>query len=385
MWGSLFRSGGGLWLSLESPQGMQSSLHFVRWNMRLYLSHCSETRPSFESGHLGVHSTWDRKHRVPITLLFLREGSSWGAWGKLAYLFIRRQGIILFPRWYEVQGTFLKLLYWNWWSSILEKVVSQNLSRFLKGVKPLVLYDVDRGVVMKPMQGKLASSQFDFGYTEQFCIPWVTSVFFSYCDSAVGDSLEFNQANRGSFRVWLGKRNCSVHSARESGLISQRGESLMRFLELWQEHGVYSRVTAGMSFRNWSSFSEVRTPVYVWGTTQERKLGVAGQYGRFWKLSGSSGLFFYLTVILVFLTILKNCQASSKFEAVNSTWLSSCQRHVRPHCEMMWRLRAFCRVYKGDSDIVSSCDMNDEHAWSLCRKFGLLSNQLNSISISLEA
>ena len=39
------------------------------------------------------------------------------------------------------------------------------------GVKPLVLYDVDRGVIMEPMQGKLASSQFDFGYTEQFCIP----------------------------------------------------------------------------------------------------------------------------------------------------------------------------------------------------------------------
>ena len=30
--------------------------------------------------------------------------------------------------------------------------------------------DVDRGLVMEPMQGKLPSSQFDFGYTEQFCI-----------------------------------------------------------------------------------------------------------------------------------------------------------------------------------------------------------------------
>ena len=80
-------------------------------------------------------------------------------------------------------------------------VVSGNLSRFLKGVKPLVLYDVGCGVVMEPMQGKLASSQFDFGYTEQFCIPGVTSVFFSSCDSIVGDSLEFNQANRGSVRV----------------------------------------------------------------------------------------------------------------------------------------------------------------------------------------
>ena len=67
--------------------------------------------------------------------------------------------------------------------------------------KSLVLYDVDRGVVMEPMQGKLASSQFDFGYTEQLCIPGVATVFFSSCDSVVGDSLEFNQANRGSLRV----------------------------------------------------------------------------------------------------------------------------------------------------------------------------------------
>ena len=66
---------------------------------------------------------------------------------------------------------------------------------------PLVLYDVDRGVVMEPMQGKLASSQFGFGYTKQFCIPGVTSVFFSSCDRVFGDSLEFNQANRGSLHV----------------------------------------------------------------------------------------------------------------------------------------------------------------------------------------
>ena len=54
---------------------------------------------------------------------------------------------------------------------------------------------------MEPMQGNLASSQFDFGYTEQFCIPGVTSVFFLSCDSVVGDSLEFNKGNRGSLSV----------------------------------------------------------------------------------------------------------------------------------------------------------------------------------------
>ena len=42
---------------------------------------------------------------------------------------------------------------------------------------------------MEPMQGKLASSQFDLEHTDLFCIPEVTSVFFSSCDSVVGDSL----------------------------------------------------------------------------------------------------------------------------------------------------------------------------------------------------
>ena len=66
-------------------------------------------------------------------------------------------------------------------------------------------------------------------------------------------------------------------------------------------------------------------------------------------------------------TIFKNCQASS-FEAVNSTWPSSCQRDVRPLFEMRWRHRAFCRVSTGDSDILSFCDMKDEHALRLFRE-----------------
>ena len=144
---------------------------------------------------------------------------------------------------------------------MLETVVLGNLSRFLKGVKPLVLYDVDRRVVMESMPRKLALSQFDFGYTEQFCIPGVTSVFFSSCDSVIGDSLEFSQANRVSLRVCLRKRYCSGHNAGESGLISRREESLMGFLKLRQEPGVYSRVITGMSIRNWSLFSEIRTAV----------------------------------------------------------------------------------------------------------------------------
>ena len=71
-------------------------------------------------------------------------------------------------------------------------VFSGNLSSFLKGVKPLVLYDVDRVMIMEPMQGKLASSQFDLEYTKLLCVPGVTSVSFSSSDSVVGTSMEFN-------------------------------------------------------------------------------------------------------------------------------------------------------------------------------------------------
>ena len=53
-------------------------------------------------------------------------------------------------------------------------------------------------MVLEPMQGKFASSQFDLGHTDLFCVPEVTSVFFSSCDNVVGDSLEFSQANRCS-------------------------------------------------------------------------------------------------------------------------------------------------------------------------------------------
>ena len=80
-------------------------------------------------------------------------------------------------------------------------VFSGNLSSFLKGVKPIVLYDEDFRMVKEPMQGKLASSQFDLGHTDLFCVPEVTLVFFSSWDRVVGDSLEFRKANRGSLCV----------------------------------------------------------------------------------------------------------------------------------------------------------------------------------------
>ena len=47
---------------------------------------------------------------------------------------------------------------------------------------------------MEPMKGKWGSSRVDMGYTELFCIPEVTTLFLYSCDSGLGDSLVFHQA-----------------------------------------------------------------------------------------------------------------------------------------------------------------------------------------------
>ena len=76
--------------------------------------------------------------------------------------------------------------------------VSGNLWIVVKDVKPLVVYDVECEIAMDSMKGKCASSCVDLGYTNLFCILELTSVFFSCCDSVLGDSLQFHQGNRGS-------------------------------------------------------------------------------------------------------------------------------------------------------------------------------------------
>ena len=67
--------------------------------------------------------------------------------------------------------------------------VSGNLWIAVKDVKPLVVYDVECGMAMEPMQQKCASPCVDLGYSNLFCIPEMTSVFFYSCDSALVDSL----------------------------------------------------------------------------------------------------------------------------------------------------------------------------------------------------
>ena len=68
----------------------------------------------------------------------------------------------------------------------------------VKDVKPLVVYDVECERAMDSMKGKCASSCIDLRNKNLFCIPEVTSVFLSFCESVLGDSLQFHQGNRGS-------------------------------------------------------------------------------------------------------------------------------------------------------------------------------------------
>ena len=56
--------------------------------------------------------------------------------------------------------------------------VSGNLWSSPKEANPIVLYDREWGIALKPMQGIWSSFQVDLGYTEQFDIPAVTSVSF---------------------------------------------------------------------------------------------------------------------------------------------------------------------------------------------------------------
>ena len=66
--------------------------------------------------------------------------------------------------------------------------------------------------------------------------------------------------------------------------------------------------------------------------------------------------------ILEFLEIFKRCQASSPFEALNSAFVTGCQRYLRPSVEMM-RNYVFSTDSTGDLHIPSSCEIIDEPAF----------------------
>ena len=69
--------------------------------------------------------------------------------------------------------------------------------------------------------------------------------------------------------------------------------------------------------------------------------------------------FIVVTVILGFLSIFKNSQASSPYEALNSVCLSRGQRDVRPPVQMRRTPTSFSMVSTGVSEMPSSCEMKD--------------------------
>ena len=79
--------------------------------------------------------------------------------------------------------------------------VSQGISVNSSGSQATCTICCEHGIAMEQMRGKWASSCVDFGYTELFCIPHLTSEFISSSDSVLGDSMVFYQENRGYLPV----------------------------------------------------------------------------------------------------------------------------------------------------------------------------------------
>ena len=78
----------------------------------------------------------------------------------------RESALIL--RRYAVHGTFFALLCRNEYSYRLEGGVSENLCSFLKEVKPVVLYSVEKWIAMEPMNGKKLHLELIWGTPSYF-------------------------------------------------------------------------------------------------------------------------------------------------------------------------------------------------------------------------
>ena len=99
-------------------------------------------------------------------------------------------------------------------------------------------------MVMEPMQGKLALSQFDFGYTEQLCIPGVTSVSSRLVTVLLGtlwSSIKqieapyvFDCENATALDTMQGNRASSSREWKVSCVFSSWGRNLGYILELEQ-------------------------------------------------------------------------------------------------------------------------------------------------------
>ena len=196
MLGPFLRWSGGLGLSVGSLQGTQSSFHlwYERWACirplqgNLYFFLIRASRGQFRLKH---------KHRVPLTYIFLREKSSWSACGKMAYLFSRRQGIS--SHFQTIWGArifhpvaLLKLLFLQTWDGCLRESLD-----CCKGCQATccIWCGMQDGYGFNEEEMCFILSW--FGVHHLFCIPELTSVFFSSCDMC---SLGFSSVPSGKSR-----------------------------------------------------------------------------------------------------------------------------------------------------------------------------------------
>ena len=120
---------------------------------------------------------------------------------------------------------------------------------------------MEHGIGMEPLKGKWSSSRVDLGYTELFCIPVVTSVFMSSCDTVLGTfccsikKIEAPYVFDWEFAIALhamqGNRASSPSEVDVSWDFSSCGRNLGYIIELKR----------GWPLETPLFFSEVRTPV----------------------------------------------------------------------------------------------------------------------------
>ena len=136
----------------------------------------------------------------------------------------------------------------------------------------------------------------------------------------------------------------SRDTALEKGLISHRGRNVV-FLELRQEPWGSSRVATGIS--GTSSWLPQRSQVYF----RVARVSSGFLSSRCWRMRAVSRVQSGNSVFLssgvrdlgLPIKVQQGSQASRGVEAWNSTFLSSCQRGIRPPVESGWGIGAFSR------------------------------------------
>ena len=215
--------------------------------MTLHLSHWSEIRPSFESGHYGVHSTWGRNHRVPFTYVFLWEISSWVACGKLAYFLNIILGILSLLKmiWHPsslLRVPVLKLVFLQIWDGWLRESLE-----LLKVRQATFLLWWGMGDCSRSNKGELGIISNWFGIEQTvshfFCDISVILDFWGY---SWGLSVVPSSKSR-HLTCLIGNMGLLCTPCRGIGPhLSPKGKSHV-FIELQCDPGVYFRVTAGMA------------------------------------------------------------------------------------------------------------------------------------------